>query len=233
MPKHLWMQDLSSVAYCPKCKALAFKRSNTKSGFERLVRQYSTKVPFRCHSCGYRALIDQNSLRYPVGSQQEFESHEDFDSNIKLPDIQISKPNRFSVDHTDGGARASSQQQPQMEPLREPLLPETKEESAEMPIPDGSFPSIQAQQQTETDSPAEKPDLHDVFPEFDETDDSEHPSNQWRNKEHRILCPSCGEYSLYRSHSRTMAEAIRKKLTSKRTYRCHKCNWRGWLPKNL
>ena len=45
-------------------------------------------------------------------------------------------------------------------------------------------------------------------------------------------CPQCGEYDLYRSRSRNIAEKIIKKLLPYKTYRCHNCNWRGWINKH-
>ncbi len=50
-----------------------------------------------------------------------------------------------------------------------------------------------------------------------------------RNKS--MSCPKCGEFVLYRSRARTLGESLKKRLTSKRPYRCHRCGWRGWLTK--
>ena len=44
-------------------------------------------------------------------------------------------------------------------------------------------------------------------------------------------CPQCGEYNLYRSRSRNFMEKIIKILVPYKTYRCHNCNWRGWMSK--
>ena len=41
-------------------------------------------------------------------------------------------------------------------------------------------------------------------------------------------CPACRARTLRRSHGRTMAERVRKKLTQKRLFRCEDCGWRGW-----
>jgi hypothetical protein len=43
-----------------------------------------------------------------------------------------------------------------------------------------------------------------------------------------MLCPRCGEI-VHRSHTRGFAEKLVKALTSHKTYRCHECDWRGWL----
>ncbi|MFA6233136.1 MAG: hypothetical protein WC824_02955, partial [Bacteroidota bacterium] len=42
-------------------------------------------------------------------------------------------------------------------------------------------------------------------------------------------CRKCGEFALYRSRARTLGELLKKQLTRKRPYRCHRCGWRGWL----
>jgi hypothetical protein len=45
-----------------------------------------------------------------------------------------------------------------------------------------------------------------------------------------MICPKCGETeNIERSHSRGPLEKILKKITPLRAYRCHSCNWRGWL----
>jgi predicted RNA-binding Zn-ribbon protein involved in translation (DUF1610 family) len=44
-------------------------------------------------------------------------------------------------------------------------------------------------------------------------------------------CPRCGEYNLYRSHSKNILERAVKNILPLKTYRCHNCNWRGWLNK--
>ena len=43
-------------------------------------------------------------------------------------------------------------------------------------------------------------------------------------------CPVCGSQRVFRSRTRTRFERLRRELTSKRPYRCHACNWRGWAP---
>lgn len=44
-------------------------------------------------------------------------------------------------------------------------------------------------------------------------------------------CPRCGEYNLYRSHSKNFIERGIKSVLPVKTYRCHNCNWRGWMNK--
>jgi hypothetical protein len=43
-----------------------------------------------------------------------------------------------------------------------------------------------------------------------------------------LPCPSCRSLAVHRSHARRFLERLRKKLTSKRPYRCQECGWRGW-----
>ncbi len=44
-------------------------------------------------------------------------------------------------------------------------------------------------------------------------------------------CPQCGQYKLYRSRSRNHIETLIKVILPYKTYRCHACNWRGWISK--
>jgi len=43
-------------------------------------------------------------------------------------------------------------------------------------------------------------------------------------------CPACGSHRVFRSKTRTAFERYRRQFTTKRPYRCHTCNWRGWAP---
>ena len=45
-------------------------------------------------------------------------------------------------------------------------------------------------------------------------------------------CPKCGDPSLHRSHTTKISERLKKFLSGRLPYRCHKCQWRGWLTKN-
>lgn len=42
-------------------------------------------------------------------------------------------------------------------------------------------------------------------------------------------CPACGSQRVYRSRTRSAFERIRRQVTMKRPYRCHNCDWRGWV----
>jgi hypothetical protein len=41
-------------------------------------------------------------------------------------------------------------------------------------------------------------------------------------------CPTCGSRPLTRSHARTIGEELRKRMSSRRLFRCQACGWRGW-----
>ncbi len=47
--------------------------------------------------------------------------------------------------------------------------------------------------------------------------------------EHGQECPACGSTDIHRSHAKSPVEHVRKSISPKRPYRCHACNWRGWL----
>lgn len=45
-----------------------------------------------------------------------------------------------------------------------------------------------------------------------------------------MICPNCGKAEkVHRSHSRGLFEKVFKTVTLYKVYRCHDCNWRGWL----
>ena len=43
-----------------------------------------------------------------------------------------------------------------------------------------------------------------------------------------MICTSCGSSRVYRSHSRSFVERLRKRVTTMRLYECSACGWRGW-----
>ena len=42
-------------------------------------------------------------------------------------------------------------------------------------------------------------------------------------------CPVCGSKRVVRSRTRLGLESVRRKLTTRRPYRCFNCKWRGWV----
>jgi FlaA1/EpsC-like NDP-sugar epimerase len=45
----------------------------------------------------------------------------------------------------------------------------------------------------------------------------------------RRVCPVCAAADIHRSRTRTMVERVQRSLREERLFRCHACNWRGWL----
>jgi hypothetical protein len=43
-----------------------------------------------------------------------------------------------------------------------------------------------------------------------------------------MQCPRCHSSRVYPSRPRTIRERVRQKLSKRRPYRCHACNWRAW-----
>ena len=41
-------------------------------------------------------------------------------------------------------------------------------------------------------------------------------------------CPKCHSEKIHRSRARNSWETWRKRLTSRRPFRCDSCGWRGW-----
>ena len=45
-----------------------------------------------------------------------------------------------------------------------------------------------------------------------------------------MICPHCGKTErVHRSHARGTIENFIKTVTPYKIYRCHDCNWRGWV----
>ncbi|MAT40441.1 MAG: hypothetical protein CL946_12665 [Ectothiorhodospiraceae bacterium] len=219
---------------CPKCNAAAFKRSSTKTKIERLYRDKTGKVPYRCHECNYRKVIDPSYLHYPSKpKEQRPEEHEEFDFEVELPDSLIGEVERQmsrqedETAHTDPEPKKSHYNRRRTPSYRRDRLQKEvhkEEEELESPLPKKPEPELSG-------------DLADMF--TDEEGGSEktsstvtHSSRRMgsKGKHPRLNCPDCGADSVYRSHSKSAFEDLRKKMTDKRLYRCHRCSWRGWLP---
>ncbi|MFA6034944.1 MAG: hypothetical protein WC889_18735, partial [Myxococcota bacterium] len=45
-----------------------------------------------------------------------------------------------------------------------------------------------------------------------------------------MKCPNCGrEQRIFKSRTRSSFESFAHAVTPLRVYRCHHCNWRGWV----
>ena len=44
-----------------------------------------------------------------------------------------------------------------------------------------------------------------------------------------LPCPKCGDYDYHKSHTRNGFEYLRQIILPQRPYRCHNCNYRGWI----
>ena len=42
-------------------------------------------------------------------------------------------------------------------------------------------------------------------------------------------CPTCGSFTLYRSKAKNLPERMRRHFSTRRSFRCTTCSWRGWL----
>ncbi|NOY05507.1 MAG: transposase [Chlorobi bacterium] len=116
------------------------------------------------------------------------------------------------------------------------------DDSADPVVPDTEAQSQRVEQTFEEEAPVLSTDnkSNNVWQyniEFNPDDIQENHSREanvdfipYHNKSpHGRTCPACGSSSLFRSHSKNLTERVRKKLTSQRLYRCHSCEWRGWL----
>jgi predicted RNA-binding Zn-ribbon protein involved in translation (DUF1610 family) len=119
----------------------------------------------------------------------------------------------------------------------EKTVPNTEQEGAADCMPEASPatqpvpPLSEKETRSEVDEPTELPSFDDnagstvsrtVDPAFHHH--ARHTAKQ---------CPGCGEATLFRSRSRTFSENVKKRFTSKRLYRCHRCGWRGWMSRGF
>jgi hypothetical protein len=221
MSPHPWLQSLETIAICPVCKAPALKRSHTRTSFERFRKKHTLKRPFRCHHCKWRGWIDETHLSYPakLGEPIPF-THNQTDD---IPTIED--------DASETLTRADA-------PIRrlpdQVVLPSLQEDDIPPAI---DLPSPEIRTATDESGNSFKDDEKGVSELFEDAPErtpfSQSVPADFHSGSRPVgkPCPNCQKNSLYRSRHRNALELIRKKITRKRQYRCHKCGWRGWLPR--
>jgi predicted RNA-binding Zn-ribbon protein involved in translation (DUF1610 family) len=215
-------------ALCPKCGTARLHRSRSTSRTEELRKKYSSKRPFRCQECGWRGWIDEAHLRYPMrvpGMKKLKVTGRD----VPVPDFDL-----------DSSAR--SQNQPGVpESGAATDMPSAGGEPAaagtvsRVEAPESSAGSVSDPGPSSKDSEGEDAKfISSITRDNPRPFTREVPENFHRHAHNKAsACPMCGEYALYRSHTRGWGELLRKRFTSKRPYRCHKCSWRGWIQRGF
>ncbi len=219
---HQWFKNIHDKARCPQCGEYEFHRSRARSKWEEFRKEYTQKRPYRCHSCNFRVWIDPVKLNYDYKQSDDAFSVEEnplpvpsFDlgyvGDPVVSDVEVQPPH--TVMHFDA---------------KDPV--DTPDAKDPVDTPDAKAP-------VETPDADENNDVWKYHIEFDPNDIREIRPYQTnvdfiphhRQSRHGRKCPACGRSTLFRSHSKNLAERVRKKMTSRRIYRCHNCNWRGWL----
>jgi hypothetical protein len=210
MSSHPWLQSLDTVAMCPKCGKPALHRSRTRTAVEKFRRRYSLKRQFRCHECQWRGWLEETHLRYPAVASPP----------VPASAVQGDEIPTFDLNDEFQGAPGKTQ----------PISPSKKHDE-----PSRSPLSTEGSRDASRAAPSASDEIHP--PDFYHSDQPVMPVSQPSPSERRgkkrvgTECPECHNTSLFRSRHRGALELLRKNFTKKRTYRCHKCGWRGWLAK--
>lgn len=218
-------------ALCPKCGTARLHRSRSTSRAEEWRKKYSPKRPFSCQECGWRGWIDEAHLRYPmkVPGMQKLKvagkdvpiPEIDLDVSVRTSRAQHPEQAESKLDGTQYGTgkasldRSSLSGDGREDPVLGPASAASESARREIEVEDVQYISSITGEGTRPFTSKVPDDFH------------RHAGNK------ASACPACGGYSLYRSHTRTWMESLRKSLTSKRPYRCHKCTWRGWIQKGF
>lgn len=232
MNEQLWSGHGHAPAVCPECSAPALHRSRAKTIIERARKRYSRKRIFHCRACDWRGWIEETRLRYPIAELPR-DPFMPAPANDDIPAVDImprdavgrgrqdSGPSReievsaaFSIDFRDFGAAPGNEIPPETD-LEEfgtdpRPVPDLTEEAR---IPSRQFDFDESMME---DRPT---------PTYSAVSEHYHSSPSLPN----FCCPACGATALRRSHHRNIFEAIRKRITNSRAYRCHRCGWRGWV----
>lgn len=211
-----------TAALCPECHASALYRSHTTSTLEEKRKKFGRKRPYRCHECSWRGWLEDAELRYSAEGMKQ-KTLASAQEDVDVPDISLDMP----LPADDGETRPGRIGPPACtaDDTGASVAPIPAEDAA--PPAEGAAPKSDVHQDSQDSLPhfengAQEPVSSKVSPGF---------HHRSRNKTH--ACPKCGEHALYRSHSRGVSETLRKKMTNRRPYRCHRCGWRGWLSKGF
>jgi predicted RNA-binding Zn-ribbon protein involved in translation (DUF1610 family) len=214
MSPHPWLQSLDTVAICPKCGDGALHRSRSRTKIEKLLRRYSFRRQFRCHSCGWRGWYDETRLRYPAPARSV---------ELPAPDAEDLIP---SIDLNAELPPASELPTPHASPVADDTLsPAQSNKSAAAADNESPKPALSSQDEFHP------PDFYSQDRPAKLSYDVPVQEYRHRRKKSGYDCPKCSNPSLFRSRHRGMFEFIRKNMSNLRPYRCHKCGWRGWLKK--
>lgn len=248
MHEHPWLQKIHLVAYCPKCQAPSLRRGHAKTRIELYRKRHSEKRLFVCTQCGWKGWAHENQLNYPAAEVPQYEFNDQIESTIPEGLLQELPSGESS---TDAHRRSS----PPLEPGKSAgtTPPRAAPSHFDDHIPDVSLhgeidPPVE---HGHVENDPDEEDLHDrefSFP-FEDDPTPLHEEETWgapppidetpvfvsthskkeKRKHTGRECPRCGEEAVHRSHHRGLIERIRKFLTGKRVYRCHACEWRGWM----
>ncbi len=241
MPSHHWMQQLSVTAICPKCQAPALRRSHSTSTFEKYRKARTNKRIYRCHACSWRGWLFENELRFPPVSTIDIPAPEVEDPilipSVTLEEIELKKPVRppkeqpshaphaHRESRRDGHARAARPAD-----ARRDRPGATQDANAPEPTPFDADLELPGDVDFKEPAPATS-----MVPDFGVDGPTSHPVPDSYHSRHRHTgrkCPNCKSDALFRSHAKGLLEKLGKIFRRRqRLYRCHECNWRGWLSK--
>lgn len=227
-----WTLGKITAAVCPKCQASALHRSHTTSTLEEKRKQIGHKRPYRCHDCGWRGWLEDAHLRYSAEGMKH-KSRAATQQDIDIPNISLEAPFPHSGDEARKNHEASEQGE-----VSEQGWTQRGAEQGARDTGDDALHREHALKPDTVTKPDERADSQDTLPDFDRhaeapVSSKESPGFHHRARHKILACPKCGEHALYRSRSRGVGETLRKKMTNRRPYRCHRCGWRGWLSKGF
>ena len=233
MDRHRWMQSRSDTALCPRCGEYALRRSSAHGMIENYRKKRTTKRPFRCQQCGWRGWTDEGKLKYPSMHDIAVTRNDEIpaeNSQVTLPglDLEFSpvsedeltlRRNRLAREMRE---RDEQEKNGKIASRHEPPSPtddtSITQEAGRSEVPSPKSSSLPEDDSSFTTIPIERPSPVQI-----------RSSSSMRGTGRG--CPKCGDPSLHRSHARGLKEKLRKMFTNQRPYRCHKCAWRGWVPK--
>lgn len=201
---HPWLQNIHEKARCPHCGKIEFRRSRARNLLEEFRKEHSMKRPYRCHACNYRAWIDPVKLSFDYEQSEGALPAEE--NPLPVPSIDLDDATEPAIPDSEAPLPRTELEFADTAPV---VSPEDRENNNgwhyHIEFNPDDIKSVRTRKSTVDFIPRD------------------------RQSRHGRKCPVCGRSALFRSHCRNLFERIRKNMTSRRAYRCHNCDWRGWL----
>jgi predicted RNA-binding Zn-ribbon protein involved in translation (DUF1610 family) len=255
MSSHRFLQNHQVAAICPRCGESALHRQHKVTQVDELRKRFSLRRPFICGRCGWEGWIDEAFLRYASGTKNVPLSVEA--ESYAIPELDLDDLDRTAGPSPDMRRDMTDPRAASSVLSNERIVPEGDsgpQGSGVDRVPDIDLDDPAAEKNAQSQDAVAGKNGHglrqgspaagrtnagpvvadDSIPAFESDEGSPYSQKVTDDFHHHGRhtgrdCPACHGWTLYRSRTQSIGEALQKTFTTARPYRCHSCGWRGWI----